>query len=218
MLQLFEELFEKLHFNQREIFLINEEKVYKREEVIKLIEKNKDFNRILAIGLGNGADAGFLDEIAEITNGKADFVYDSEELQNKISENLELSLFPSATNTEIHIESEKETQISPYPLPPLLPGVVHHFFVRYSENSEGKSNVLITANIPSHDANEEIELVIIDINEMNPILSLFAHKQLKILEKNNEEMATQLSLESGTLCKYISYIGISFSFLYTNRK
>ena len=55
----------------------------------------------------------------------------------------------------------------------------------------------------------------IDKNDKNPILSLFAHKQLKKLEKNNKEMAIQLSLESGVLCKYTSYIGVS-SISYVN--
>ncbi|KAK8843217.1 von Willebrand factor A domain-containing protein 5A [Tritrichomonas musculus] len=214
MLQLFEELFDNNPSCQREIFLITDGEVYKREDVVKLIDTNKEFNRIFAIGLGNGADAGFLDEIAELTNGKSDFIYDSEELPDKISEHLELSLTPSATDVEIHIEGE----ISPFPLPPLLPHVVRHVFVRSSSESSNDA-LLITSKIPNNDDDDdEIEIVInddclkdfqIDKNEKNPILPLFAHKQLKKLEKSNKEMAIQLSLESGVLCNYTSYVGVS---------
>lgn len=217
MLELFQELFQSNRLTQREIFIITDGEVFNREEVVKLIEENSYFNRIFAIGLGNGADAGFLDEIAEITNGKSDFVFDSKDLLSKVIEHIELSLVDAAVDTEIHLSGEREAQIVPYPIPPLLPGVLRHFFICDSSKSKGDDDdVLITAKLPNQ--SDEFEIVVskefakeisISQNQRNPILSLFAQKQLKRIQIENEEIATNLSLESGVLCNFTSYIGVS---------
>lgn len=221
LLELFQELFQTDLSNfenknfQREIFLITDGEIYMREEVVKLIEANSEFNRIFAIGLGNGADAGFLDEVAEITNGKSDFVYDSNDLPNKVIEHLDLSLVEAAKNTEIQLSDQIEAQIVPFPLPLLLPGVARHFFIKNS-NSDDIRNALVTSQLSNDE--DELEIVLNDDSILNasiekggknPILSLFAHKLLNRIERKDEEESTKLSLESGVLCKYTSYVGVS---------
>ena len=109
--------------SQRQIFIITDGEVYERSKVIQKVDDNCSMNRIFAIGLGHGADAGFLDEIAEMTNGKSDFVFNCEELPSKIEEQLELSLSNAATDVEINIEGNDSFQVAPYPLPPLLPSL-----------------------------------------------------------------------------------------------
>lgn len=100
MEQLFEELFERSPLKKRDIFIITDGVVNKQEEVVRLIRINKESNRIFALGIGDGNDSGFLDEIAEITNGRSIFVYKTEDLQKKASELLDLSLTPVFNNNE----------------------------------------------------------------------------------------------------------------------
>lgn len=146
MEQLFEELFESSPLKKRDIFIITDGVVNKQEEVVRLIRINNESNRIFALGIGDGNDSGFLDEIAEITNGRSIFVYKTEDLQKKASELLDLSLTPVFNNAKIQVEGEKEIQISP-----LLPNIVKHFFIQTSHE--------ITNNVLVHSDNYEEKIV-----------------------------------------------------------
>lgn len=192
---------------QRQIFIITDGEVYERQKVVQKITENRGFNRIFAIGLGHGADAGFLDEIAEITNGKSDFVFNKDELPSKVSEQLDLSLSDAATETEIHIEGNEPFETMPYPLPPLLPHVDTHIFVSTNQAIE---DVMVTFKLNN---TSEIENLIslrskLAIDGKSPIYALFAWNQLKKI-KDDKEKSIKLSLASGVLCSYTSYIAVS---------
>lgn len=195
---------------QRQIFLVTDGEVYQREKVVSLINENRDLNRIFAIGLGPGADAGFLEEIADITNGKSDFLFNAEELPNKICEYLELSKIEAAKGTEIQIAGNDSFQTVPYPLPPLLPNVLQNIFI--SSDMPIGENVMITAKLGENRRNEiEIENIISlksDWNEKSAIFALFSQGLLKKLT-NDEERSIKVSLESGVLSKFTSYIAVS---------
>lgn len=198
MVQLFEELFESNPLKKRDIFIITDGIVNKQEEIVRMIKINKEFIRIFALGVGKENNYEFLDEIAEITNGKSIFVYKNEDIQKKVSELLDLSLTSVSKNAEIQIEGEKEIQISS-----LLPNNVKHVFIRKSQE--------ITNDISIHSENYEEKIVNVmrlpfDLNKKNPILALFAHKQLRSVDEISQDEAIHLSLESGVLCKYTDYV------------
>lgn len=197
---------------QRQIFLVTDGEVEKREEVVNLIKENNVYNRIFAIGLGNGSDAGFLEEITEITNGKYDLILNEKELPNKINEHFELSKTDPAINTELHIEGNDSFQVVPYPLPTLLPYVLQHIFITSSLLID---NVIITSKLSN---SIDIENVITNksqLNEKLPIFALFAQQQLKKIE-SDEEKSIKLSLESGVLSKFTSYVAVSNNFYIEN--
>ncbi|KAK8871880.1 von Willebrand factor A domain-containing protein 5A [Tritrichomonas musculus] len=215
MLQLFDELFkdEVKTAGQRQIFIITDGEVYERQKVIQKVEENSYFNRIFAIGLGHGADAGFLEEITSMTNGKSDFVFNKDELPSKVAEHFELSLFDGSTDNEIHIEGTDSFEVVPYPLPPLLPHVVRHLFVS-GTGPQPAGAVMISGKVGGQDIesviSKEIDMTINE-GEKSPIYALFAQKQLKKIENDeaNQEKCIKLSLASGVLSKYTSYIAVT---------
>lgn len=214
MLSMLEELFKKeVKIGcQRQLFIITDGEVYERQKVIQKVTENRCYNRIFAIGLGHGADAGFLDEITEITHGKSDFVFNRDELPSKVGEQLELSLLEAASETQLHIEGNDSFEAVPYPLPPLLPGVVTQLFVCSEQPVE---EVMITAQFKQN--SDEIENVIglkekWTVNEAldskSPIYALFAWNQLKRIA-NDEKKSIALSLSSGVMCDFTSYVAVS---------
>lgn len=221
LLSLFDDLFKEdvKVGSQRQVFLITDGEVYEREKVIQKVEENNGFNRFFAIGLGHGADAGFLEEITGITHGKSDFVFLKDELPSKVTEHLDLSFVESATKCEIHIENNDSFQAVPYPLPPLLPHSVSHFFVSSKLPVEG--DVLVTGKVDEKD----VEMVVssklsIDLekgSEKSPVFALFAQRQLNNI-KDDEEKSVSLSMSSGVVCKYTSYIAVSKKSHVTTKK
>ena len=214
MLSMLDELFKKeVKIGcQRQIFIIIHGEVYERQKVIQKVTENRCYNRIFAIGLGHGADTGFLEEITEITNGRSDFVFNKDELPSKVCEQLELSLLEAASETQLHIEGNDSFEAVPYPLPPLLPGVVIQLFV-YSE--QPVEEVMITAKFKQN--SDEIENVIWlkekwtvseVLDSKSPIYALFALNQLKRFA-DDEKKYVALSLSSGVMCDFTSYVAVS---------
>ena len=197
---------------QRQIFIITDGEVFERTKVIKKIENNRGYNRIFAIGLGHGADAGFLKEITEITNGKSDFVFNKNDLPVKVAEQLELSFGEAVKGAEIHIEGNESFSIVPYPIPPLLPNVETHVFV---DSNDPVENAILTAKLNKEDEIENIislhskfEISDSDNGEKSPLFALFAWNKLRCI-KSDENESVRLSLESGVLCDFTSYVAVS---------
>ncbi|OHT07858.1 breast cancer suppressor candidate 1,bcsc-1 [Tritrichomonas foetus] len=211
MSQILKFLFLTKPSSTRQVFLISDGEAYDRQEAITLISENKHCNRFFSIGLGNGADAGFLDEVAQITNGKSDYVYNSTQLESLLIEDYILSTEGSITNYNIIAENTSSFQTVPFPLPPLLPKVVKHIFIKSDQNM---STILVNEHDSSFEyiisdnrilANESTENITI---LKDALYALFAQEYLKEITTDKEK-SISVSLESGVLCKYTSYVGVS---------
>lgn len=190
---------------QRQIFIVTDGEVEEREKVVNLIKENRFYNRFFAIGLGRGCDSGFLEEIANITNGKYDLILNEDELPTKVKEHYELTKTCPALNTELHIEGNDSFQVLPHPLPPLSPYVLQHIFVT---SSSPIGDVIITAKMNNSIDIENVISLKSQLNEKLPIFALFAQLQLKEIVCD-EEKSIELSLSSGVLSKYTSYVAVS---------
>lgn len=207
MLQMLNDVFENdvKAGSQRQVFIVTDGEVYNRKKVVKKVEDNKNFNRIFTIGLGPGADAGFLNEIAEITNGKYDYVFNKSELPLKVSEQLELSLSEAANDIQLHIEGNESFGISPYPITPILPGVVYHIFLASSLPIE---EVMFTGKNKNNEFENIISQKLKITEKASVIFALFAQKQLKMI-KDDVNKSISLSISSGVQCEFTSYVAVS---------
>lgn len=194
---------------QRQIVLITDGEVYQREKTVSLIEKNKKQNRFFSIGFGLGTDGGFLNEIAEITNGKSDYIFNKDNLPEKINQHLKLSQMDPATDVQIHISGEDSFQVSPTPFPHFFPNVLQNLFI-IGEN-KAENDVLITLKVNGNGKQEEVENIIPlsdDWNNNNAIFALYAQNQIKECQ-DDKDKSIRISLESGVLSKYTSYVAVS---------
>ncbi|KAK8897039.1 von Willebrand factor A domain-containing protein 5A [Tritrichomonas musculus] len=194
---------------QRQIVLITDGEVYQREKTVSLIEKNKKLNRFFSIGLGLGTDGGFLNEIAEITNGKSDYIFSKEDLPERIHQHLRLSQMDPVTDAQIHISGEESFQISPTPFPHFFPNVLQSIFI-IGENKK-QNDVLITLKLNDNEKQEEVENIIPlkdDWENNAAIFALYAQNKLKE-SQNDKDKSIRISLESGVLSRYTSYVAVS---------
>ena len=209
MYQVLNELFKKdikIGY-QRQIVLITDGEVYQREKTVSLIEKNKKLNRFFSIGLGLGTDGGFLNEIAEITNGKSDYIFNKENLPEKINQHLKLSQMDPVTDAQIYISGKDSFQISPTPFPHFFPNVLQNIFI-IGEN-KAENDVLITLKL--NGKQEDVENIIplsADWDNNPAIFALYAQNQIKECQ-NDKDLSIRISLESGVLSKYTSYVAVS---------
>lgn len=209
------------HETQRQIFVLTDGEVSNRDEVIELVSTYRQYNRVFSIGVGSGADAGLVEGIARESNGHSDFVTDQDDISDKVIPQLEASLVPSFEHVSVSIEGIDSFEVSPYPLPPFVPGSINTFIVKKSDEISS-SHILI-----SGDYCGTVEDIVCSVEsneiEIRDFEILFNFEQMKSLEsclrRNKQESSssrestikqiTDLSLSSGILCSYTSFVGVS---------
>lgn len=213
--------------NVVQIFLLTDGEIHDNDSVFKLVNRNRSKSRIFSIGIGDDVDKNLVSGLSQISSGKYDFVYNSDDITSKVVNLLSSSLVPALTNISVHIstdgnDSAESVEVVPNPLVPLYDGSISYIYVKKQTKSKGIENVLINGNI----ANEDVEIV---IDKVSPICEssakkLFAFKAISdyekiyddISESENEEKTKELqnkiiklSIESGILSKFTSFVGVA---------
>jgi hypothetical protein len=153
--------------------------------------------------------------IADATGGRADFVASGEDLSLKVIPQLELSLLPSITGVNIHIEGHDSIEISPFPIGNITPNISSTFFVRSSSPFSPSQSVLVTGQYIDESTDTVVETRPAELE----LIPLFAFESLRCLERdiklgrgNLDELrsrAVTLSVESGVLCSETAFVGFS---------
>ena len=197
----------------RQIFILTDGEVYNSDEIYNLLENNKNSVRCFTIGIGRGADSGLVERMASITNGKADFVEDGDDLSMKVIPQLELSLSEQFQNSRIEIEGTYEYETSPYPIPPILPETSKCIYLNIPVNTE---HILISGKYLEEGCDFIISVLQDDFDN-DSIFALFSYQALrqygyqKDTDGELKKKSISISLESGVLCNYTSFVGIAES-------
>ncbi|KAH0786761.1 von Willebrand factor type A domain containing protein [Histomonas meleagridis] len=202
---------------QRQLFILTDGEVNNQGEVYAELERNVNTVRCFTIGLGSGADAGLVERIANITGGKSDFVDDKSDLSMKVIPQLRLSLSESVNNSVINIENVNSFEVTPFPIPSILPNTSKTIFI--NKKIDNNTSLLITSKYN----NEEIDFPI-EINEVQwdseCIKALFSYEMIRKLEltpsinDSLKQKIINLSIDSGIISKFTSYIGVTLNQYY----
>ncbi|EAY11623.1 von Willebrand factor type A domain containing protein [Trichomonas vaginalis G3] len=215
----------------RKIFLLTDGEVHNSDMICSRVQKERENNRIFAIGLGSGADPGLIKNISAKSGGNYVLIADDDNMNNMIVEIMKSALSPSLSNISIQGESD-QTEMWPTPYPPLIARNPQSFFIKssYIENilicgfNEGEEIGLI---IPVTKCNDNLGMkqlfsryVIDDIE--TDIFSKISAYRYSLYSRNYHEMifrfsdrdlrnkCIDLSLSSGVLSQFTSYIGVNY--------
>jgi hypothetical protein len=197
----------------RQLFVITDGEVSNTDRVIALGTNNARANRCFTIGIGNGADAGLVEGLAEATGGKADFVLNEEDLPGKVIAQLEASLRPRMTRVAIEVSRPGTIEFAPFPLPQVTPLLPQTVFGAAPELF-GTGQVLLSGWLAGKQVDEAICTRETTIGETG-LRALFALEKIRIFEhchKDDDDMRSQivrLSVESGVLCRETAFVGFS---------
>lgn len=209
------------HETQRQIFVLTDGEVSNRDEVIELVSTHRQYNRVFSIGVGSGADAGLVEGLARESNGHSDFVTDQDDLSDKVIPQLEASLVPSFEHPSVSVEGIDSIEVSPYPLPPFVPGSINTFFVKKNEEIASGHLLIsgdycgtvedIVCSVESHDIEIRDFEILYNFEQMKSIESCLRRNKSES-SSTRESMINQitdLSISSGILCSYTSFVGVS---------
>ncbi|KAH0787554.1 von Willebrand factor type A domain containing protein [Histomonas meleagridis] len=191
----------------RQIFILTDGEVNYPNQTYELLEKNKTNNRCFTIGLGSGADAGFVERVASITSGKSDFVLEGDDLSMKVIPQLNMSMCSSLSKIEVHVEGSQSFQITPFPIPIVPQGGSETIYIDTASVDDG---ILITGNNDDEDLDYAIPTS--DTWETNSVYALFAYQMIRQMELSgrcDKSKLQQLSLDSGVICTLTAYVGVS---------
>ncbi|EAX94687.1 von Willebrand factor type A domain containing protein [Trichomonas vaginalis G3] len=193
----------------KQIFLLTDGEVQDSDEICAMAYKNRSNNRIFSIGLGSGADPGLIKGIARKSGGNYTIIGDNDNLNQKVIEMLCSAISPALCNITIQSKS-KQTEMWPSPCPPLFPKNPQSFIVK----SSFTENILISGSL----IKEQVDIVV----PVSPLVDNLGLRQLfsryiiddyetQLILKNDDKIKKKcidLSLSSGVLCKFTSYIGV----------
>ena len=105
----------------RQVFVLTDGQVSNTAEVIKLVETNKQTNRVFSLGLGESVSHNLVEGIARAGRGTAQFVANGEEMAEKVMKQLKEAIQPALTNVKVdwgYSASASGQQPAPAPAQP----------------------------------------------------------------------------------------------------
>ena len=105
----------------RQVFVLTDGQVSNTAEVIKLVETNKQTNRVFSLGLGESVSHNLVEGIARAGRGTAQFVANGEEMAGKVMKQLKEAIQPALTNVKVdwgYSASASGQQPAPAPAQP----------------------------------------------------------------------------------------------------
>lgn len=91
---------------QRQVFILSDGEVENAENVIELISKKANDNRIFTICIGHCYDSGFNEYLAESTSGKSVYINEGDSINQKVIPLLQSSLNLPFSSIEFHVNSD----------------------------------------------------------------------------------------------------------------
>ena len=215
----------------RKIFLLTDGQVHNSDVICSLAQEKRDNNRIYAIGLGSGADPGLIKNVSLKSLGNYVLIADKDNMNEKVIELMESSISPYLTNISIQSENTV-TEMWPSPCPPIYSRNPQNFFIK----SPFVENILISGfvekeeiclTIPVSKCNDNLGLkqlfnrYILDDYEskiLDRVINRIPYFYLRDIRSYISERVdsvlknecVKLSIESGVLCYFTSYIGVGY--------
>jgi hypothetical protein len=196
-----------------QVFVLTDGEISDTDRVIQLALSNRWNSRIFTVGIGDGADAGLMEGLANVTGGRSDFVVSGEDVSSKVIPQHQTSLSGLLTEVSVHVAEDSSINIAPFPILPISQCVSSTVFVKLSEPIESRTGVLVSGDyccdrqdfvIESHPARIDTTL----------LYSLYAYEALWCLERDVSHpdvfaKCVNLSVSSGVLCKESAFVGVS---------
>lgn len=202
-----------------QMFILTDGMIHDKENVFKLVRKNRSNNRIFSLGIGNEVDKDLVSGLAVLSFGKFDFINESSMITENVINLLSLSLAPALTNVSIRSPDDELLEIIPNPLTPIYDGSMTMVYVKRKSNVQSVENILITGNI----GDEQVEwLINKQIHNTKGISKkLFASNAINDYENICDDMPNnssdfkkyknkiiELSIENAILSKFTSFVGV----------
>ena len=190
------------------IILLSDGGISDVNDVLKLAKKNKEVN-IFTIGIGQSVSHGLMQELANVSRGKAEFVNSgTDQVKDKIISQLKKSqrdLPKDQKNNKIQINVDGCYKMVPETIPTLYENDINTFFV-LSENPI--KSIMYTQIFDDYVLNSNIPINSINNNDypLHRMAGIKIIDDLMIDQKKNEIINTSLNL--GILSNYTSFIGV----------
>ncbi|OQV25282.1 von Willebrand factor A domain-containing protein 5A [Hypsibius exemplaris] len=122
----------------RQLFILTDGDVTNTESVINLVAQNTRSTRVFSFGIGNSPSRSLVNGVAMAGNGKAEFIKDGEQLEDKIGRHLARALQPAVVDAAVVWKGVENVQQVPNVLPPVFCGdrqLVFAFFENLQDDA-----------------------------------------------------------------------------------
>jgi uncharacterized protein YegL len=198
-----------------QVFILTDGEITNTDYVLRGASLHCEKYRFFVTGFGS-ADAGLIEGLASATAGQSAFLSDGDDLNEIVASQLSHSMSLPLTKPTIHIPGCDEFEVVPFPIPTLSEGISATVLVRAKE----KCIENIIAN--GERCGEVIDFVCEGRESSSfreSISALFAYESIRVMTRSIEmnqdiegklkSRCVALSMESGVLCNYTAFVGVS---------
>ncbi|CAC5412219.1 unnamed protein product [Mytilus coruscus] len=208
----------------RQIFLLTDGGVSNTDEVIKLAKKNNGNTRVFTFGIGDGASTSLIKNVAKASNGKAIFIKDKDNMQEKVITAMKGSLDNCLSEVSLHWDIPKCFTITDIPKEP--PVIFHGdklVLFALLKSSDAKSGISGSFTLKGRFGGKnvshkvKIEIPSSSHNDL-PLHRVAAKYQIKDLENDddssyrrdgiNKDKIVLVSQAANIVSKYTAFVGV----------
>lgn len=167
----------------RNVFLISDGGVDEADRLYNICRSNVHNSRLHAFGIGNGAEADIIRNLAKAGRGVSELVVEGESFQNKVINVLKKSIVPALSNWRITTDTDAIFAPSASHVPNLYAGESFALYALFNEAEVPESITMTCLNTKSLE--EETYTVAIREDDEEPgdaVPKLWARQRLNHLE------------------------------------
>ncbi|MFA6939762.1 MAG: VIT and VWA domain-containing protein [Clostridiaceae bacterium] len=198
------------------ILIFTDDEGEKDEEIVQFVKDNIGDNRLFTFGIDASASSYFINKLAEVGYGKAEFIYPDEKIEDMV-----IRQFGRIQNPQIDItkiDYGKMNVISTYPKTIDYLYDLEPFSIFAEVNGEIEGKIKIYGSVRNKPYEYTINLDTLDLGEnANLVRKVWNRKRIESLEekanaakgdirKNMQDQVVEISKESGILSSLTSYI------------
>jgi Ca-activated chloride channel homolog len=209
-------LMEKNQVGNSTILLFTDDEVEKENEILEYIEQNISDNRIFPVGIDTSVNSYFINKLASIGGGKAEFIYPGERIDEMILRQFNRINNPQIDVVDLDWGNMKVDLTYPRTIEYLYDREPVSIFARVSGDISG--NVTIKGRVKDREYIKTINLDDIDLEEnANLIQKVWTRKRIESIQErlrmergsiaqSMKNKIVELSKESGLISSETSFV------------
>ncbi|XP_071167550.1 von Willebrand factor A domain-containing protein 5A-like [Mytilus edulis] len=208
----------------RQIFLLTDGGVRNTNEVISLAKANNGYTRVFTFGIGDGASTSLIKNVAKASNGKAIFIKDTDNMQEKVITAMKGSLDNCLSEVSLHWDIPKCFTITNIPKePPVVFQGDKLVLFSLLTSSDAKSGIsgsfTLKGRFGGKNISHQVKIEIPSSSQNDlPLHRVAAKYQIKNLENDDEssyrgdesskDKIVFVSQAANIVSKYTAFVGV----------
>jgi Ca-activated chloride channel family protein len=202
----------------RMVYFLTDGFVGNDDVIVGAARKLLGTNRIFTVGIGSSTNRSLLDRLAQAGRGFASYLTLTESAEQLAKDLVLKSAYPYLTDVEVDWGGLAVEELTPEGVPDVFAGQPLVITGRYRR--PGAAVITVRATTAGKRISIPIQVTLPQINDFEPVASLWARRQIEALEASEDSGAakqiTELGLRFHLVTEYTSFVAVDRTRIVSN--